>query len=159
MRRRIAREHPAATLWSVKFAEGGLIDLDFLAQYLQLRHAAATPAVLATSTQQAFARLAEAGVLEAGQAERLIEATRFLRQVQEALRLTVGPAFDADTLSPTLQAALAASVGVESFAALRTRLEATLAWAHGVYVEMIDAPAPAAGEAPAKGILPLARGA
>jgi len=159
MRRRIAREHPAATLWSVKFAEGGLIDLDFLAQYLQLRHAAATPAVLATSTQQAFARLAEAGVLEAGQAERLIEATRFLRQVQEALRLTVGPAFDADTLSPTLQAALAASVGVESFAALRTRLEATLAWAHGVYVAMIDAPAPAAGEAPAKGILPLARGA
>src|SRR5690606_28905728 len=92
---------------------------------------------------QAFGRLAEAGVLEAAEAARLIEATRFLRQVQEALRLTVGPAFDADSLSPTLQAALAASVGAESFADLRARLVATLAWARGVYVETIDAKAPA----------------
>src|SRR3546814_5574496 len=116
MCRRIAREHPAATIWSVKFAEGGLIDLDFLAQYLLLRHAAERPEVLSTSTQQAFARLADAGVLEEAQTARLIEATRFLRQVQEALRLTVGPAFDADTLTPTLQAALTARVGLHSLA-------------------------------------------
>src|SRR3546814_10402596 len=102
MCRRIAREHPAATIWSVKFAEGGLIDLDFLAQYLQLRHAAERPEVLSTSTQQAFARLADAGVLEEAQTARLIEATRFLRQVQAALRPTVGPAFVADTPTPTL---------------------------------------------------------
>src|SRR3546814_11056968 len=81
MRRRIAKERPAATIWSVKFAEGGLIDLDFLAQYLQLRHAADQPDVLAISTQQAFANLAAAGVLEPVLAERLIAATRFLRQV------------------------------------------------------------------------------
>src|SRR3546814_17704443 len=108
MRRRIAKERPAATIWSVKFAAGGLIDLDFLAQYLQLRHAADQPDVLAISTQQAFANLAAAGVLEPVLAERLIAATRFLRQVQEALRLTVGPAFDADTLSETPRTALAA---------------------------------------------------
>src|SRR3546814_14466252 len=76
MCRRIAREHPAATIWSVKFAEGGLIDLDFLAQYLQLRHAAERPEVLSTSTQQAFARLADAGVLEEAQTARLIAAPR-----------------------------------------------------------------------------------
>ncbi|MGE5767021.1 MAG: bifunctional [glutamine synthetase] adenylyltransferase/[glutamine synthetase]-adenylyl-L-tyrosine phosphorylase, partial [Bacteroidota bacterium] len=149
MRRRIAKEHPAKTIWSVKFTEGGLIDLDFLAQYLQLRHAAATPSVLSTSTQHAFENLGEAGILEAGRAARLVEATRFLRQVQEALRLTVGPAFDADTLTPTLQAALATSVGVDSFASLRARLEETLAWAHGIYIEMIDGPAPARDDRPA----------
>ena len=92
-------------------------------------------------------------MLEAARAARLIEATRFLRQVQEALRLTVGPAFDADTLTPTLQAALAASIGAESFAALRTRLVETLAWAHGIYVEVIEAPAPTRED------LPAARGA
>ena len=153
MRRRIAKEHPATTIWSVKFAEGGLIDLDFLAQYLQLHHAADTPAVLATSTQRAFANLAEAGLLDPALAEKLIEATRFLRQVQEALRLTVGPAFDADTLSPTLQTALAASVGIDDFAALRARLEETLAWARGSYVEKVDAPAPLPGETPTRGVL------
>src|SRR3546814_4394856 len=125
MRRRIAKERPAATIWSVKFAEGGLIDLDFLAQYLQLRHAAERPEVLSTSPQQAFARLADAGVLEEAQTARLIEATRFLRQVPEALRLTVGPAFDADPLTPPLQAARTPRPGLHSFAALRARPEET----------------------------------
>ncbi|MGF1630046.1 MAG: bifunctional [glutamine synthetase] adenylyltransferase/[glutamine synthetase]-adenylyl-L-tyrosine phosphorylase [Kiloniellaceae bacterium] len=159
MRRRIAKEHPAATMWSVKFAAGGLIDLDFLAQYLQLRHAADAPEVLSISTQEAFARLAAAGIVDPARAEKLIDATRFLRQVQEALRLTVGPAFDADTLSPTLQAALAASVGLDDFATLRKRLQETLAWAHDVYVEQIDGPAPDGGDAAAKGVLPFAKGA
>ena len=151
MRRRIAKEHPAATIWSVKYAEGGLIDLDFLAQYLQLRHAAEAPQVLATSTQQAFVNLAAAGIIEPARAGKLVEATRFLRQVQEALRLTVGPAFDADTLSPTLQAALAASIGLDDFDGLRARLEETLAWARDIYVEQIDGPAPDCGDALAKG--------
>src|SRR5690606_6888236 len=71
MRRRISKEHPAKTIWSVKYAAGGLIDLDFLAQYLQLRHGAEQPQVLSTSTQQAFVRLAEAGILEANRAARL----------------------------------------------------------------------------------------
>jgi len=159
MRRRIAKEHPAATIWSVKYAAGGLIDVDFLAQYLQLRYAAESPSVLAISTQAAFANLAAAGLLDPERAARLIEATRFLRQVQEALRLTVGPAFDADSLSPALQAALAASVGLETFGLLRDRLEETMVWAHDVYVEIVDEPAPASGEEPAKGILPFAKGA
>src|SRR3546814_10801309 len=111
------------------------------------------------STQQACANLAAAGVLEPALAERLIAATRFLRQVQEALRLTGGPAFDADTLSETLRTALAASVGEASFAALRSRLEETLTWAHGIYVEMIDGPAlPVAAPADADAV-PRARGA
>ncbi|MEQ8354175.1 MAG: bifunctional [glutamine synthetase] adenylyltransferase/[glutamine synthetase]-adenylyl-L-tyrosine phosphorylase [Kiloniellaceae bacterium] len=158
MRRRLYKEHPAESIWSVKYAEGGLIDLDFLAQYLQLHHAAEHPEVLAISTQQAFANLAEAGLLETNCAEKLIEATRFLRQVQEALRLTVGPAFNADTLSASLQAALAASAGLDSFDALHQRLEETLAWSHGIYVELIDEPAPPGGE-PDNGILPFAKGA
>ena len=159
MRRRIAKEHPAATIWSVKYAAGGLIDVDFLAQYLQLRYAAEHPQVLAVTTQLAFANLASAGLLDPERAARLIEATRFLRQVQETLRLTVGPAFDADSLSPALQAALAASVGLDSFAELRKLLEETMAWAHAVYVEMVDDLAPPGDEEPAKGILPFAKGA
>ena len=61
MRQRIEAEKPAKTIWSVKYLRGGLIDLEFLAQYLQLRHASKVPTVLATGTQTAYARLAEAG--------------------------------------------------------------------------------------------------
>ena len=147
MRRRLHKERPAKSRWSVKYAAGGLIDLEFLAQYLQLCEAAKRPEVLATATQAAFAQLETAGILGSDKAAKLIEATRFLRQVQEALRLTVGPAVDADTLSPAFQAALAVSAGMENFTALRDRLVATQDWVHGVFVEMIDAPAPP-GEAP-----------
>ncbi len=148
MRRRLHKEKPAKSLWSVKYVAGGLIDLEFLAQYLQLREAAAHPEVLATPTQDAFAALAAAGILEKPKAEALIQATRFLRQVQEALRLTVGPAFDADTLSPALQAALAGSVGMAGFAELRRHLVETQNWVHSVFVEMIDDPAPPSGQQP-----------
>ncbi|WP_420347279.1 bifunctional [glutamine synthetase] adenylyltransferase/[glutamine synthetase]-adenylyl-L-tyrosine phosphorylase [Pelagibius sp.] len=154
MRRRLHKEHPAKSIWSIKYAAGGLIDAEFLAQYLQLREAAQHPQVLATATQQAFANLAEAGVLDADLASRLIEATRFLRQVQEALRLTVGPAFDADSLSPALQEALAASTGMDSFPALRERLTATLSWLHQVFVETIDGPAPPALQEPDRAVVP-----
>ena len=82
-----------------------------------------------------------------------------MRQVQEALRLTVGPAFDADSLSPTLQTALATSIGVDDFTTLHRRLEDTLAWAHAIYVEVIDAPAPASSVEAEKGVLPFAKGA
>ena len=143
----------------MKYAEGRLIDLDFLAQYLQLCHAAERPEVLAISTQQAFANLAAAGLIEGERAEKLIDATRFLRQVQEALRLTVGPAFDADSLSETLQAALAVSVGLDDFDALRQRLEETQAWAHEVYVEIVDSQASDSGEEAEGGVLPFAKGA
>ncbi|MCB4394251.1 glutamine-synthetase adenylyltransferase, partial [Synechococcus sp. PH41509] len=148
MRRRLHKEKPAKSLWSVKYTPGGLIDLEFLAQYLQLREAARHPEVLATATQEAFAGLAAAGILDEQKAAALIDATRFLRQVQEALRLTVGPAFDADTLSPALQAALAGSVGMPDFTALRANLVETQDWVHRLFVEIIDDPAPPSGQQP-----------
>jgi glutamate-ammonia-ligase adenylyltransferase len=159
MRQRLYREMPAKSIWSVKYAEGGLLDLDFIAQYLQLRHACETPQVLAVSTQAAFAQLAKVGLLDPALAEKMIHATRFLRQVQETLRLTVGPAFNADTLSATLQAALATSVGLEDFDALHRRLEETLAWSHGVYLDLIDSKAPPAPAEQDKSVLPFARDA
>src|SRR5581483_10591327 len=50
MRRAIAEEKGDTTRWDLKYAAGGLIDLEFVAQYLQLVHAAAHPAILDTST-------------------------------------------------------------------------------------------------------------
>ncbi|MGH6719046.1 MAG: bifunctional [glutamine synthetase] adenylyltransferase/[glutamine synthetase]-adenylyl-L-tyrosine phosphorylase, partial [Alphaproteobacteria bacterium] len=48
MRARVAAEHPAKGPWDVKYAPGGLIDVEFIAQYLQLRDAHRHPAMLAT---------------------------------------------------------------------------------------------------------------
>ena len=50
MRGAIAMEKGDATRWDLKYVAGGLIDIEFIAQYLQLVHAAKKPAILDTST-------------------------------------------------------------------------------------------------------------
>ena len=145
MRARIAGARPAKTIWSVKHLRGGLTDLEFLAQYLLLRHASAHPEILDPSTQAVYGNLAGAGLLAPAVAETLIQATRLMRQIQGMLRLTISPAFDADTGPASLQASLARAAGLGDFAALRSRLIATAESAGRIFVEMIEAPARAAG--------------
>lgn len=141
MRARIEKEKPAKSIWSVKYLRGGLIDLEFIAQYLQLHHANRHPEILSGSTETAFENLATAGLLAPKTAEMLVRATRFMRQVQGMLRLTVGPAFDADQLPQSLQAALARGAGLEDFAALRTRLIETACEVEATYADIIEKPA------------------
>ena len=50
MRRRMAAELKADTLWEVKHRRGGLVDIEFVAQYLQLRWARAHPSLLKRAT-------------------------------------------------------------------------------------------------------------
>ncbi len=69
MRRRIADEHPRPSPWDLKNRRGGLIDLEFIAQYLMLREAAASPRSFAAQPQRRCGRWRAAGVL-APQAER-----------------------------------------------------------------------------------------
>ena len=50
MRAAIAKEKGDANPWDLKYSAGALVDIEFIAQYLQLTHAAATPDILDAST-------------------------------------------------------------------------------------------------------------
>lgn len=141
MRERIERERPAKTIWSVKFLRGGLTDLEFLAQYLLLRHAPNHPEIIDGATQKVFAKLADAGLLEPEPARLLIDATRLIRQIQGMLRLTAAPAFDADQGSDSLKSALARAAGLDDFETLRRRLITTTDAVHAIFVDTIETPA------------------
>jgi glutamate-ammonia-ligase adenylyltransferase len=71
----------------VKLGRGGLVDVEFLAQCLQLVHGGTRPEVRAPSTRGALAGLARAGVLSADRAKELQAHYRFLRRVSAATRL------------------------------------------------------------------------
>ncbi len=43
MRARIEKEKGTKDIWDLKQVRGGLVDLEFIAQYLQLVHAATAP--------------------------------------------------------------------------------------------------------------------
>ena len=82
MRARIEKEHGTEDVWNVKYLRGGLVDIEFIAQYLQLLHAHTTPEVLSPNTGTALRQLAEAGALAADSADTLISALALWQRVQ-----------------------------------------------------------------------------
>jgi glutamate-ammonia-ligase adenylyltransferase len=140
MRRRIAQEHRSGTIWQVKHLRGGIVDLEFMAQALQLTHAQATAEVIDGNTQAAFDKLAKAGKLDRALADELIAATRFMRQIQGIQRLTAGQAVDEDTAPEGVRQRLAHAVGEPDFAHLRERLVATAERVRHIFTEIVETP-------------------
>ena len=70
-----------------KRGPGGIVDAEFIAQILALRHAAARPALRHTSTRVVLERMVEAGALTRSDGRDLLLGYERLRQVQKSLRL------------------------------------------------------------------------
>ncbi len=77
-----------------KYCRGGLVDVEYTVQYLQLRHGDTLPQLRIPSTLRAIEALRDAGVLDDDAAARLGEAYRFLRRLIDAQRIVRGHARD-----------------------------------------------------------------
>ncbi|HEV8016222.1 MAG TPA: bifunctional [glutamine synthetase] adenylyltransferase/[glutamine synthetase]-adenylyl-L-tyrosine phosphorylase, partial [Stellaceae bacterium] len=141
MRRRIADAHPHPPLWHVKHLRGGLVDIEFIAQFLQLRDAAARPELLEVNTLAALNKLMAAGSLARDAASELINALMLWRDVQSLLKLTAEEPFDEEEATPSLKALLAAGTGAVDFAALKEKMSAAARAAFAQYEAIIGAPA------------------
>ncbi|KAB2851582.1 MAG: bifunctional [glutamine synthetase] adenylyltransferase/[glutamine synthetase]-adenylyl-L-tyrosine phosphorylase, partial [Hyphomicrobiaceae bacterium] len=86
MRALIEKEKGARTFWDLKQARGGLVDLEFIAQFLELVHADKHPSVLEQNTRGALQALMRAGVLARDQGEMLTEAATLLHDLTQILR-------------------------------------------------------------------------
>ena len=132
MRRRIAAEHGETAPWRVKYRAGGLIDIEFIAQALMLKHAPEEPRVLAANMREALDRLAEHGALPPEARDDLQQALDLWRGIQDFLRVTVGDDFDEAKAPAGLKSALAKTGGAVDFAALERDMTAaagrTRAW-------------------------------
>ena len=124
MRRRIAREHPPLDRLEVKYAQGGLIDLDFLAQTLQLVHGAEHPGILAVSSTGALQACAREGLIGQGEAEELIAAGRLMQDVQGVIRLAMARRTPEKDMPQPLRDLLARITGLADFDALAHVLDA-----------------------------------
>ena len=151
MRDRIARHAPPRSPWDFKHLPGGLFDIDFVAQYLALRHAAERPDLLDPHPSEMLRRAAEAGFIAAADADRLCAARLLLSDVQSMLRLTLDgdeAAFD-EARAPEGQRRLVAKTeGAADFSDLRARIEAETAAARAIYRRIVEEPALAAGWQP-----------
>ncbi len=98
MRARIEAEKGTKDIWDLKQVAGGLVDIEFIAQFLQLAHAAERPEILSQTTETALERCRDAGYLAAGDAEVLIPAIRLYHALTQVQRLTLEGAFKVDTV-------------------------------------------------------------
>jgi glutamate-ammonia-ligase adenylyltransferase len=122
MRARTAETHKSVSPWEVKHWRGGLLDLEFISQYLQLREACGHPEVLDANTAEVFRKLGIADVLSEDEAKTLADATRIWRNIQGLLRLTVGERFEPETAPEALKKRLARTGRAVDFATLERNL-------------------------------------
>src|SRR6516164_2050072 len=141
MRRRIANENPRPSLWDLKNRRGGLIDLEFIVQYLQLREAASSPQLLCCGTEQAVRTLAAVGALSPQAQRELLDALALLRHVQALLTLLRDGPADEGAFSEADAATLARCAGAVDFARLDADITAATKRVSGWYRRLIEAPA------------------
>ena len=72
---------------NIKRGPGGIVDIEFITQVLQLRYAADDPSILQTNTLAAIEAFQQREIISGEDAEFLSESYRFLRRVEARLRL------------------------------------------------------------------------
>ena len=139
MRDKLAAQFPGRNRWDLKFAAGGLVDIEFITQALELQHAARFPDILRTNTIDALEALANAGVLDDTDAETLIDAAGFQQAMTQILRIAIEGTLDPAAASPGLKARLLRAGGAGDF----DLLEAELAHVQGDVREIFERVLPA----------------
>lgn len=76
-----------STPTNLKRSRGGTMDIEFLVQMLQLKHAATSPEILLPGTLASLEAMDAAGILDTKEASDMAENYRFLRSVEARLRL------------------------------------------------------------------------
>jgi glutamate-ammonia-ligase adenylyltransferase len=125
MRRAIALEKGEDDIWDLKYAAGGMVDIDFIAQYLQLVHAASHPAILDVSTLHVLDNAARLGVLPASSAEILRSAARLYHDLTQVLRLCVSGKFKPESAGEDLLRVMARAGDAPEFSSLEARVKET----------------------------------
>jgi glutamate-ammonia-ligase adenylyltransferase len=98
MRRRIIHEVSRESAgYDMKLGPGGIKEIEFLIQYLQLKHGASQSELLTHNTVIAIERLSRYAILDVDTGKHLLHAHRFLRTVDTLLRLNEENALSIDS--------------------------------------------------------------
>ncbi|MBC8242617.1 MAG: bifunctional [glutamine synthetase] adenylyltransferase/[glutamine synthetase]-adenylyl-L-tyrosine phosphorylase [Alphaproteobacteria bacterium] len=143
MRARMDTEHHTESPWSIKHLRGGLIDLEFIIQYLQLRYAAKHPSILSPNTWRALRNLKHAGLITDNAADILSRALDLWQAFQSRLHLTIdtdAPRGGASAMPIALQERFAKLGGADNLDGIEAIIRTTAAEVFGVYMDIIGNP-------------------
>jgi glutamate-ammonia-ligase adenylyltransferase len=137
MRALIAKEKGSDDIWELKQVRGGLVDLEFIAQFLQLVHAAQAPDILHQTTIAALRRLADRGFLSSAHADLLIPAAELVNGLTQILRLCLDGPFDPAKAPEGLKYLLARAGECPDMTTLEATLRQRLADVAGAFDEIV----------------------
>jgi glutamate-ammonia-ligase adenylyltransferase len=138
MRRAIALEKGEDDIWDLKYAAGGMVDIDFITQYLQLTHAADQPDILDVNTLRVLDNAARLGVLPQSSAEVLRAAARLYHDLTQILRLCVTERFKPETAGEDLLRVMARAGDAPDFSSLEARVKETEAEVRRVFLALLE---------------------
>ncbi|WP_083656704.1 bifunctional [glutamine synthetase] adenylyltransferase/[glutamine synthetase]-adenylyl-L-tyrosine phosphorylase [Mongoliimonas terrestris] len=137
MRARIEQEKGSADPWDMKVVPGGLIDIEFLAQTLQLLHASAHPRIVSTNTEATLVLAERAGVLSRADGEVLIPAIRLYNDLTQVLRLGIAGRFKPTEAPKGFLALVTQAGGMPSVETLEAHLRQTQAAVRAVFERVV----------------------
>jgi glutamate-ammonia-ligase adenylyltransferase len=143
MRERMAAEHKANSPWEVKHRRGGLVDIEFIAQYLQLRWGRQHTSLLKRNTVAVLREATSLKLLSRADADALLAAHHLWTSVQQVLRVSIEGMFDEASLPGRLGEVLAHAAGVPDFATLESEMRKSAVQARAVYQRLLASPAKA----------------
>lgn len=123
MRQRIERAKGTHDIWNLKQVRGGLVDLEFITQFLQLCHAGSDPEILDQSTVAALRKLEQAGYLGPAGPD-LIAAGQLLHELAQILALCVDGTFDPDKAPDGLKRVICRTADLPNFERVEQQLRA-----------------------------------
>ncbi|MEI6730543.1 MAG: hypothetical protein WCL30_04720, partial [Pseudomonadota bacterium] len=126
LRKKITKEFGSDDIWNLKYVHGGLLDLDFIAQYFVLLYADKYPDLIGNSSHEVFEKIIEYKIISGEIGEKLQIAHRYLSSLLLLIRLCGGDKFNPDSSPPGLRKLLVESLKLANFAEVKDNLISTL---------------------------------
>jgi glutamate-ammonia-ligase adenylyltransferase len=136
MRALLERERPPKGDWDLKLSPGGMVDIEFAVQFLQLAHAA-DGGPLEPNTAEALAALGAASLAPAAALSALEGAWRLQQNLTQLLKVALDDDPDPSAEPPAFRALLARAGGARDFRQIRSRLAAAQVAARKTYEAIV----------------------
>lgn len=137
MRELIAREKGDSNPLDLKLVAGGLIDLEFIAQYLALRFTKAQPEILDVSVPTIFKNAGALGVLSPDHCIALQAAHTMYTSLMQMIRLTIGETFEPAKAAPGVLRRIAFAANAPDFRAVESDLLERRTQVRAIFQELL----------------------
>lgn len=138
MRKRMEEGHAADGVWDIKHVRGGLVDIDFIAQYLLLRHAPKYPDAPVGNSEDIFNWCRKHELLDHPTLSELLAGYAFESHLFNLLRLCIDGTLDEARAQPGLKKLLYISLESKDFETLKAEVASLEQSIYRAYSDILE---------------------